>query len=472
MPGERRVSDRRPFLIVAATLVLAGCAAPLPERQKPNAGLPGQYPFRYEETAAAATAKPAADLDWREFFGDERTRRLITLALLNNRDLRVAVLSIEQARALVQVRRADEWPTVNAGVSALRQPRTSTTPSLYTAGVQVTAWEVDLFDRVGSLGQVALAQFLASEEARKAVQISLVANVASAALALQADAELLAVTRQTLATREDSMKLVRLRVDNGVASELDLRQAESLLEAAKVALAQQERQLAQDGNALSLLLGQPVPADLPDAVPLDQTPMVADLPAGLPSDLLERRPDLRQAARALQAAEANVSAARAAFFPRITLTGSLGTASTELSGLFKAGTFAWSFAPQLLAPIFDAGRNRGNLASAQAARDIALAQYERAIQGAFREVADALAGRATYGEQLRAQKAQTTAEEVRFKLADLRYRNGVASYLDLLDAQRALFAARQAVVQTQLAQAQNLVTVYKVLGGGWSDTVR
>jgi multidrug efflux system outer membrane protein len=236
-----------------------------------------------------------------------------------------------------------------------------------------------------------------------------------------------------------------------------------------VALAQQTRQRALDENVLALLLGQAVPSDLPAGLPVTDQHVVADLPAGVPSEVLARRPDIRAAEQQLIAANANIGSARAAFFPKITLTGSVGTASSELSGLFKSGSFAWTFAPQLLVPIFDAGRNSANLDAAKVGRDIAVAQYERAIQTAFREVSDALAGRATLGEQLRAQTAQTHAEDVRYRLADLRYRNGAASYLDVLDAQRALFAAQQALVQTQALQVQNLVSLYKVLGGGWKE---
>ena len=306
------------------------------------------------------------------------------------------------------------------------------------------------------------------------MQISLVASVANAWLGLLADDELLELTRRTLASREESMKLTRLKFDHGASSELDLRQAESLLEGARVALAQQTRQRAQDENALALLLGQPVPPDAASATTpvgasaLAQT-VLPDVPAGLPSELLSRRPDIRQAEQQLIAANANIGAARAAFFPRITLSTSVGIASTQLSDLFKGGSLAWSFAPQLVLPIFDAGRNQANLDAAQVNRDIATAQYEKAVQSAFREVADALAGRATLGEQLRAQQAQAAAEQVRTKLADLRYRNGASSYLDVLDAQRSLFTAQQAVVQAQAAERQNRVTLYKVLGGGWKD---
>jgi multidrug efflux system outer membrane protein len=301
------------------------------------------------------------------------------------------------------------------------------------------------------------------------VQISLVAAVASTYLEMQADEEALQVTRETLVTREESYRLTKLKFDQGATSEIDFRQAESLLEGARVALWQLTRQRMLDENALVLLLGQPLPADLPPGLPVTDQQMVADLPAGIPSEVQVRRPDVRTAEEQLVAAHANIGAARAAFFPRVTLTGSAGTASTELSGLFKSGSFAWTFAPQLLLPIFDAGRNESTLALANVDRDIAVAQYEKAIQTAFREVSDALAGRATLVEQVRAQQGQANAEAVRTRLAQLRYDSGVASYLDVLDAQRALFVAQLAVVQTQTLQAQTLVTLYKVLGGGWNQ---
>ncbi len=444
-------------------LTLAGCGSMAPDYQRPVA--PVAANFGSENAGGTA----ASAIEWRQFFSDARLQALITLALANNRDLRIAVLNIEQARAQYDIRRADQWPTVNAGLSGSRLPNSAgSISSTYSAGVLVTAYELDLFGRVRSLGDAALAQYLASEEARKAAQISLVATVATSYLALQGDEELLRVTRETLLTRETSLRLIKLRFDNGAASQIDLRQAESLLESARVALAQVTRQRALDENALVLLLGQPLPAMLPAAVPITDAATLPELATGLPSDLLVRRPDIRQAEQLLIAANANIGAARAAFFPRITLTGSLGSASNELSGLFKAGSGGWSFAPQLLQPVFDAGRNQGNLQVAQVGRDIALAQYERAIQSAFREVADALAGRATLGEQLRAQQAVVRAEQDRYRLSDLRYRNGVASYLDALDAQRSLFAAQQAQVQLLAQYQQNGVTLYRVLGGGWS----
>ena len=452
---------------VAAALAMAGCTSLIPRYERPAAPVPAV--FSGDATAVSATTA-ASDIAWQSFFTDERLKRLIALALQNNRDLRVAVLNIEQVRAQHQLRRADELPTLNAGASASRQPKSGGgISSTYTAGLLVTGYEIDFFGRVRSLSEAALAQVLGTEEARKTVQISLVASVATTYLNLLADDELLTVTRQALATREESLRLSKLRFDNGATSELDYRQTESLLEAARVSLAQLTRQRALDENALALLLGSPLPPDLPPATAFAARAAGPELPAGLPSDVLARRPDVRQAEQTLIAANANIGAARAAFFPRITLTGGAGLASSELSGLFKSGAFAWSFAPQLLLPIFDAGRNQANLDVAQVSRDIAVAQYEKAVQSAFREVADALAGRATLGEQLRAQQAQANAEAVRFKLADLRYRNGASSYLDVLDAQRSLLNAQQAVVQVQAAQMQNQVALYKALGGGWKD---
>jgi len=480
-PRRRALSARahRPATVLAAAslLLLGACASMAPRYERPAVPVADHFPVVTGDNTAApppaesASSPAAAEIDWQRYFVDERLRRLIGLALETNRDLRVAVLNIEQARATYQVRRADALPTVGVGATGQRQPNPSGNgiSSVYTAGLSVTAYEFDFFGRVRSLSDAALAQYAATEEARKAAQISIVSAVATTYLALVADDELLAVTRQALSTREESFRLTRLKFDNGAASELDFRQAESLLEGARVSLAQLTRQRALDENALVLLLGRPLPADLPAGLPLAAQQLSADLPAGLPSELLTRRPDVRQAEQQLLAANANIGAARAAFFPRITLTGSAGTASNHLSGLFKAGSGAWSFAPQLVLPIFDAGRNRANLEAAQANRDIAVAQYERSIQSAFREVADALAGRATLGEQARAQFAQTQSEQARFKLADLRYRNGVASYLDVLDAQRSLFIAQQSAVQVQALQVQNSVSLYKVLGGGWTQ---
>jgi NodT family efflux transporter outer membrane factor (OMF) lipoprotein len=450
----------KPALILASGLALlaAGCTNFIPVYERPAAPVAAAFP-----ASAAASGPLAADLAWTDFLADERLRALVTLALQNNRDLRVAVLNVEQARAQLGVQRADQWPTLSAGLTGSRAPVNGRQTSAYTAGLQVSAFELDLFGRVRSLSEAALARYLASEEGRRAAAVTLIASVASADLALRADDAQLQVTQRTLASREEGLKLVRVKFDGGAAAEPELRSAESLVAAARVNVAALQRQQALDRNALVLLLGQALPADLPAARPLDQVSL-ADLPAGLPSEVLLQRPDVRQAEQALIAANANIGAARAAFFPRISLTGSAGFASNQLSGLFD--NTAWSFTGQLLQPLFDAGRNEANLAATRAARDIAVAQYEKTIQAAFREVADALAGRATLGEQLAAQQAQADAEARRLELAELLYQGGVASQLDRLDAERNTLAARLAVVQLQLAQKQNAVLLYRVLGGG------
>lgn len=463
------------LLALTAAVLLAGCSM-IPTYERPVAPIATSFPAYAGSSSDAQVegALPAASIAWQDFFSDAKLKRLIELALVNNRDLRVAVLNIEQARAQYRIRRADQLPTVNGALTGSRAPTANGgISSLYNVGLTVTAYELDFFGRVSSLKEAALSQYLATEEGRKTAQISLVSAVANTYLSILADEELLEITRQTLSTRRESIKLSKLRFDSGVTSELDYRQAESLLEAARVAYAQQRRQRALDENALTLLVGQPLTGELPTAAsqsaPLAQAQLMADVPAGLPSELLTHRPDIRQAEQLLLASNANIGAARAAFFPKIALTVAAGSASNHLSDLLQSGSWGWTLAPQLLLPIFDAGRNTANLDSSKAGRDIAVAQYEKSIQTAFREVADALATRSTLVDQLRSQQAQANAEAVRFKLSDLRYKNGIASYLDLLDAQRSLFAAQQAVVQTRLAQLQSQVTLYKTLGGGWTE---
>jgi outer membrane protein, multidrug efflux system len=459
---------------MACALLAGGCSF-IPTYERPAAPVAAAYPPPIDPVMAPPAptgTTAAADTPWQRFFGDARLKRLIELALQNNRDLRVAVLNIEQARATYDVRRADQLPTVGAGVSLNRQPSGSEIVNVYSVGAQVTSYELDFFGRVRSLSQSALAQFYATEESRKTVQIALISSVANTYVSMLADDELLRVTRETLKTREESARLTKLKFDNGASSEIDFRQAEQLLENARATLAQTLRQRALDENVLVLLIGQPLPADLPAGQTLAEQPALADLPEGLPSDLMTRRPDVRAAEQQLLAANANIGAARAAFFPRISLTANAGSASTELDGLFKSGTFAITGTATLLQPIFDAGRNQANLEVAKVGKEIAIAQYEKAIQTAFREVSDSLAGRATLGEQLRAQAAQTNAAQITFNLADLRYKNGAASYLDVLDAQRTLFSSQLATVQVQAAQIQNTVTLYKVLGGGWTDTAQ
>ncbi|AEB82822.1 efflux transporter outer membrane subunit [Alicycliphilus denitrificans] len=469
LPRTRPARALSPLVIAA---LLAGCSF-IPKYERPAAPVPEAFALAGNDVPA--TARAAADIDWKDYFTDPRLQRLIGIALGNNRDLRVAMLNVEQARAQFQIQRAGQFPTVNAIASGTRQPSivNGQYANQFQAGLGISAWEIDFFGRIGALKEQALAQFLATEEARKSAQISLVAAVASGWLTLMADEELLDISRRTLETREESVKLTRLRLEHGVSSELDSHQAESLAQAARATYAQQQRQRLLDENALALLLGQPLPDDIRASLPsmrLADAALMQPLPAGLPSDLLQRRPDIRQAEQLLIGANANIGAARAAFFPRISLTAQFGSVSDELSGLFKSGSWAFSLAPQLALPIFDAGRNQAGLESARAGREIAVAQYEKSIQTAFREVSDALAGQATLQQQIDAQRAQTQADAKRLDLSDLRYRNGVASYLDLLDAQRSLYATEQALVQTRLQQLQNQVTLYKVLGGGWTDT--
>ena len=446
---------------LAVALLATGCSL-IPALDKPAAPVADQYPV-----ATAGGQQAAADISWQNFYTDLRLQELIQIALDNNRDLRVAVLNIEQTRALYQIQDSQLLPEVGVSAQIMRGHNKSA-----SLGIGIQNWEIDFFGRIASLKDQALAQYLATEEGRKSAQISLIAAVANTWLTLQADEELIALSRRTLETREESIKLTKLRLDSGVASELDYRQAQSLTENAKATLAQQTRQRALDMNALTLLLGQTQPPALLNSLQgkhLTDLPVIADVPAGLPSDLMLRRPDVRQAEQSMIGANANIGAARALFYPSISLTAVAGFASTELSDLFKSGSRGFSIGPSLYLPIFNAGRNQANLEVAEAQKKIAIAQYEKAIQSAFREVSDSLVSRQTLIDQLQAQEAQVAAESARLKLSDLRYKNGVASYLDLLDAQRSLFALQQAVVQVRLAQLQNQVALYKALGGGWTE---
>ncbi len=486
----------KPLTALIAASVLAGCSF-VPRLERPAAPVATEWPGGASGRDGAVAA---ADLPWQDFVHDAQLRELIALALANNRDLRVAIQAIEQARAQYDIRRADTVPTVGASASGSRSAPNPyaamggpSVASTYSVGIGVSAWELDFFGRVAALKDVALANYLATEEARKSAQISLIAAVSSTWLQLKTDTELLALAERVLGTREQSLRLTQLRLEHGASSALDVRLAESLAANAQATRAQQQRLRAQDINLLTLLVGQPLPPQLIPPVPTTATPAApssltqasaaiapaADLPtftalpSGLPSDLLLRRPDIRAAEQQLIGANANIGAARANFFPRIALTGSVGRVSSDLEGLLgSGGRTAWSFGPSITLPIFDMGRNQANLDAARAAREIAVAQYEKAIQTAFREVADALAARTTLADQLAALQAQAKAERDRFRLADLRYRNGIANYLDLLDAQRSLFAIEQALAQTQLAQRANEVQLYKALGGGWADTPR
>jgi len=449
----------------------------MPTYERPAAPVAAQWPASAHliqqnlQTSSHSNLPPVGESTlpgWQNYFTDATLRQLIDTALAHNRDLRVAALNTLQAQAQLGIRRADQFPMLNAAATGSRAPTSAGgINSTYTAGLVVTAYELDFFGRVASLKEQALAQYLATTEAAQTAQISLIASVAQTWLALLADEELLALSRQTLSTREDSLKLVELKLQHGAASELDHHLAQTLLQSTRVTLAQQTRQRALDENALVLLLGQPFNEALRE--PLTPSPLsqvqLAELPAGLPSDRLMRRPDIRQAEQSLIASHANIGVARAAFFPRISLTTGIGSASGALNGLFKDGSWGWTLAPQLVLPIFDAGRNQANLDASKVGREIAVAQYEKSIQSAFREVADALASRATLGQQLQAQQALLEAESARHQLTQLRLMHGLANQLEWLDAQRSLFAAQQGTLQTWLAVLQNQIVLFKALGG-------
>ncbi len=453
---------------VLAMGLLAGCSFPMPYL-RPDLPMPDQWTQNGSLGTAGAATK---NLPWPSFVTEPTLRTLVQQALDNNRDLRVAVLQMEQARAQHQIRQAALSPTVNLGASGERRASGAgeAVSAAYTAGLVVNTWEVDFFGRLASLKEAAWADYLATEEARHNAQMTLVAAVTSGWLSWQGSERQLALTRQTLSSREDALRLTRLRHAQGVADALVLRQAETLVESARATLAQQERQHALNRNALALLVGRSLDRKLDDAELQVTGPAfnaVAEVPVGLPSTVLLARPDVRAAELRLQAAHARIEAARAAFFPNISLTAGVGMASSELSGLFKAGATGWLFAPQVLLPIFDGGARQAGLDVAQTEQGLALALYEKAIQTAFREVNDALAGLATLQQQLRALEALVQAETERLRLTDMRVQQGVSSQLELLDAQRGLFAAQQALLQVQEARAQNRVALYRALGGGW-----
>jgi outer membrane protein, multidrug efflux system len=481
-----RLTSVRFVLPIMTAAVLSACslapvykqpAAPIATAypEEASAGMPAGTSMAGSEKAAAVRQAGGitADSGWREFFTDPRLQGLVEAALENNRDLRTAALRIEEARAQYGIVAADTLQNVGGAVTGSRGRTSSATSptgtsivgSSYQVGLTLAAFELDFFGRVRSLNEAALAQYLATEEARNAAQISLVAEVAKAYLTERALAEQEDLARRTLTSRESAYKFAQQRFDVGASSALDLRQNEILVQTARASLATLVRQRAQASNALTLLVGRPL-SGLPEGAPFASQQLVAELPAGLPSDLLARRPDIRASELRLKASNANIGAARAAFFPRISLTAGLGSASGELSGLFEAGTRTWSFVPQLVLPIFDAGRNRANLNLAETRNNIAVVDYEKTIQVAFREVSDALVARSAIDEQIDAQNRVAEAQRERLRLADLRYQNGVASSLDLLDAQRELFSAEQLLVQARLLRLTNAIDLYRALGGG------
>lgn len=460
-------------LILAGTAVtlLGACSMLEPRYERPAAPVPAAW-----QDAGEAGGPVAAAIGWREFITDERLRQVIALALENNRDLRVATLNIEKARAQYQIQRGELFPAIgvtgSSSNSRISEDLSSTGSSYISraqnVGVGFSAYELDLFGRIGSLKKGALESWLATVETQRAAQTSLIAETANAWLTLAADLELLKLAQDTLRTRQESLGLTERSVALGVGSQLTLSQTRTTVETARADVASFTSQVARDRNALAVLVGGDLPAELlPAQLPADIATL-RSLPAGVPSDVLQQRPDILAAEHQLRAANASIGAARAAFFPSITLTASAGSASNELSGLFSGGTHVWSFAPQINLPIFTGGRNLANLRVSKVQREIAVAQYEKAIQSAFREVADALAGQATLDEQLTARTALVEASSNSLMLSQTRFDRGLDSYLGLLDAQRSHYTAEQGLISTRLARLGNLITLYKALGGGVS----
>lgn len=463
--------------LIPCVMLLSACSL-IPDYRRPDMPVPTQWP---ESTALEAKTPEWAgeptwgEVDWKNFFTDAALQDLIQRALENNRDLRVAVLNIEVARAAYRISEADLVPRVDGGMSGTGQrtprdlsqsmPKEARTTHQYNANLSVTAFELDLFGRLRSLNEQALEAYLATSEARDATRISLIAEVANVYVTLLGDRQQLALSERTLATRLKSLELIERRLELGMSNELDRAQARTAVESARASRVRYIRLVEQDVNALQLLVGTPV-AKSTLTGELDDMRLVRDLPVGLPSEVLLGRPDILQAEHALKAANANIGAARAAFFPRVTLTALAGFASPALSSLFDSDSRAWSFIPSVTVPIFDGGRNLASLEASRANREVAVARYEKAIQVAFREVADGLVARDTLHSQVEAQSALVEAADTSFRLSDARYRQGMDSYLAVLDAERSLYSAQQELIQLQVQRLSNLVTLYKVLGGG------
>lgn len=469
-------------LVAFSAVALAGCMTLDPELPVADASIPAQWPLPPTTAGAAAGESPqgvtggsrgVVDVGWRDFFIDPTIEALVAQALANNRDLRVATLNVERARALYRIQRADLLPAVGVDATATRASGSGQQfRDQYSVSLGLAAFEIDLFGRVRSLARSALQQYFATESAQRSVQLSLIAEIANAYLTWIADRESTRVAQAALANREEALELTRMRYKYGAVSALDVAQAETSVEEARTDASRFAGLAAQDLNALRLLVGAPIDeAAIPDQFNVSVSGLGA-LPAGVPSEVLLRRPDVQQAEYQLRAANANIGAARAAFFPSIRLTGAFGTASTELSGLFGSGSRFWTYSPQLSLPIFEGGALRANLRFTQAEREIALAQYERAVQAGFREVSDALALTRTLAEQKAAQIALVAAARRTEELSRARYEAGRDSYLVLLDAQRTLYGARQSLIATQLAEQANRVTLYRVLGGGWYETTQ
>ena len=462
----------RKLFILAIAACLAGCLHPQ-KHDRPALPVPTAWPESAGGQASGSGAPEAAGLKWREFFTDSNLQSVIELALANNRDLRMAALNIEKAQAIYRIQRAQQYPNVNVSASGqlYRVPEKmsltgrSQTAEQYNVDLGAASWELDLFGRIRSLKSQALEQYLATEQARSATQIALVSIVANNYLALAADRDNLRLAQATLEAQQSTYDMILRTRDLGIASDLELRQAQSQVEAARVEIARYSGQVALDENALNLLVGTPVSAGLLPST-LGSDAALKDISPGIPSEVLLRRPDILTAEHQLNAAYANIEAARAAFFPRIALTAGAGLMSNDLADLFKLGARSWSFAPQIVMPIFDAGTRKANLKIAQVNRDVAVAEYEKAIQSAFREVSDALSLRTRLMEQQTAQQALVGTLEETYRLSDARYKAGIDSYLSVLIAQRSLYGAQQGLVGLRMARLGNLVTLYKVLGGG------
>ncbi|MDZ3992178.1 efflux transporter outer membrane subunit [Pseudomonas sp. Teo4] len=446
-------------------LALAGCVNLAPDYQRPDAPLANDWP------TATSNGQASADIAWKSLFINTRLRDTVALALDNNRDLRVAALNVEYQRAQYRIQRAELFPSVSATADGSRQRSvsdgSSAVSSQYSVGLGISNYELDLFGRLNNLKDAALEDYLSLEQTRRSTQISLVAEVASAWMTLAADQQLLKLANDTYASQQKTYALVQQSHGLGGESGLSLAQALSTVESARAEAANYASQVEQDRNALELLVGQRLDDSLlPETAKLDAALLVS-VPAGLPSTLLQRRPDVLAAEHTLKAANADIGAARAAFFPSVTLTASSGSASSDLSGLFKSGSRAWSFAPSINLPIFNAGSNRASLDAAKVTREIEVATYEKTLQTAFREVADALSVRAHVNDRLDAQRSLTAALDKSYNLSLALYKQGSDSFLEVLDAQRSLYSAQQTLISLELTEQVNRVTLYKTLGGGW-----
>jgi multidrug efflux system outer membrane protein len=447
---------------LAGALLLSGCAM-IPKYERPVAPVAGQYPG-----VKATNVSAAATLSWTNYFADERLKQLIGLALTNNFDFQVAVLNVEQSRAQYRITRSASLPTVNASGSYQKSHASGATSDQWSASLGSTAYEVDLFGRVRSLNRQALEKYFATVEGKRSAQVSLVAEVATEYFTLRQTEEQIALAEQTLQTVQGSYALNKATFDAGASSELDLRTAEGQVQTAKINLLSYERNRAQAENYLVLLIGQPMPTNLPPSRAFNDTNLLADIPAGLPSELLQQRPDILEAEHTLKAANANIGAARAAFFPTITMTASVGSTSAEFEKLFGGGTGVWSFSPQVTVPIFTAGQNLASLDAAKVSKRIEVQNYMKTIEAAFREVADALVASRSYTEQIREESILVTAQQRRFELANLRYRQGEDTYLNVLSSQQDLYNAQQDLLQARFLQLSSQISLYKAVGGGWN----